>query len=232
MSQHMIFVTGDKGGVGKTFFARTLADFLSEKKQAVVHVDTDKTNATFRRFMGEETILLNLDEEGSLDELVNRTVDLDKGSQVIIDCAARSLDQILTWMDEVSFEEIVRSAQIELTLAFVLGPDLDSLQILKDLHTDAKTFNLPVNFLVIKNFGRGEDYSSYDNSQIRKTLLNEGAKEITLESLLERTVQNIDRDSLRFLQARDSQKVGIMDRQRVSSYVRKAFEGIEGAAIW
>ena len=54
----IILVTGDKGGVGKSFTARIIADYLLDKKVSFRAFDTDKTNATFYRFYPDFVVWL------------------------------------------------------------------------------------------------------------------------------------------------------------------------------
>ena len=69
----MVLVTGDKGGVGKSFTSRTLLDWYLGEGKKVRAFDTDKTNSTLFRFYQEEGSVQQLDVEspGDLDELVN-----------------------------------------------------------------------------------------------------------------------------------------------------------------
>lgn len=41
---NLIFCTGFKGGVGKSFMAMTVADYFLNKKQTIMVVETDTTN--------------------------------------------------------------------------------------------------------------------------------------------------------------------------------------------
>lgn len=129
----LFFVTGDKGGVGKTFTTRLLDSYLSEKKKTYLSFDTDKANSTFKRFSINDAILIDLDEKGALDEVFEDVLVDSNTEYLLVDCAARTLDSILKWMSEVDFNSISNELDIETSFFFVLGHDKDSLQILNDL---------------------------------------------------------------------------------------------------
>lgn len=229
MNTRLILVTGDKGGVGKTTTARVIADYMEQGNSNLAFFDTDKTNATFRRFIGEKCKLLDPDKQGSLDELIDEVVDLPKGTQVLIDCAARSLDSILDWMDQIEFETVLTDSKLDLAIIFVLGSDKDSLQILSDLHDDMDSFEINPQYFIVKNYGRSGDYSQYETSKIREKLKAKKALEICIPSLLERTTLAMDKNNLRFneLDSASTEKLSITDKQRAKSFIRKSFESIK-----
>ena len=233
MNTRLIFVTGDKGGVGKTTIARVIADYLEKGENKVSYFDTDKTNATFKRFIGEGCKLLDIDQKGTLDELIDDVVKLKPGTQCVIDCAARSLDVILEWMDQIEFENIVKETSLSLALVFVLGSDKDSLQILSDLFDDMESFGINPQYFIVKNMGRSSDFSQYENSQIKTKLKLNGALELVIPELLERSCLALDKNNIRFsyLDGIASDKLTITDKQRAKSFIRKSFEALEAVNL-
>ncbi|HPI39352.1 MAG TPA: hypothetical protein PLJ21_01025 [Pseudobdellovibrionaceae bacterium] len=229
----LIFITGDKGGVGKTTTARVVSDYIESNENNTYFFDTDKTNATFKRFIGDRCNLLDVDKEGAMDELINMVVEYKKGSQIVIDCAARSLDPILDWMDQIGFESIIKEASLDVAFVFVLGSDKDSLQILSDLFDDINAFSINAKYFIVKNLGRSTDYTQYDNSQLRQKILSTGSVELELPPLLERTFLAIDRNNVRFseLDTLSSDKLTITDKQRAKSFLRKSFETLSGTNL-
>jgi hypothetical protein len=227
----LIFVTGDKGGVGKTTTSRLLTSYLTDKDVPLMLFDTDKTNATFKRFFGEKVNLLDLSKNGSLDGLINEACIVDQGTNLIVDCAARSLDVILDWMDEVSFEEVVTDHNLDVVFLFVLGGDKDSLQILSDLRDDINSFNMKAQFIVIKNLGRSSDFSQFENSKTYKKLSSDGSFVLELPLLLERTVALIDKENLPFSDVKNSE-LSVVDKQRALSFYRKFINSFDGTSLW
>ncbi len=227
----IVFVTGDKGGVGKTTVSRLLTSYLIEKEFPLILFDTDKTNATFKRYFGEKVNLLDLAKEGSLDGLVNEACSVGAGSNIIVDCAARSLDTILDWMDEVGFEQIVSEYNLEVVFLFVLGGDKDSLQILSDLREDIESFNMDAKFLVVKNLGRSSDFSQFEQSKTYKKLVEDGSSVLEIPFLLERTVFLIDKSNLPFSSLKTS-SLTVIDKQRALSFYRKCCDAFDGTSLW
>ena len=229
----LILVTGDKGGVGKSFTARTLLDwYLSQGKQ--VHAfDTDRTNSTLFRFYGEEAQVKQLDVEnpGDLDELLNNLGALSQAKSqdvILLDCAARTLDSFLRWMREVDFLNIKKELGFDMTLAFVLGPEKDCITILKDV---AEQFRNAVDYVLIKNLARSSNFDLYENSNTRATLIEElGASELELPALLEKTTLLLDRFNLGFSRALSHQSVQLADRSRIKGFRARVGDSFTGVA--
>lgn len=233
----LVFVTGDKGGVGKSFTSRSLLDWYDERKIPIKAYDTDKTNSTlFRFFQKVENDRFTLDQldtedQSSLDELLEKLASAKEKDIIMLDCAARTMDKLLTWMNDVDFFLLADDLKISITLAFVLGPEKDCVAILKDI---ANSFQNRVDYVLIKNLGRGQEFKVYDQSKSREKILNElGGIEITIPALTPKTSLEVDRLNLPFVVAKDSTALMIADRQRVITFRNKLFDELSRAKhLW
>lgn len=210
----LILITGDKGGVGKSFVARSVADFLLTEGVSFRAFDTDTTNATFFRFYRSFVEGLNVEKPQDLDQLLT---ELSESSQLfLMDCAARTLESILSWAKEIDFFTLKNELEIELTLVFVMGPEKDCVEILTDM---VQKFGSHTRYLIIKNMSRGRSFEIYDQSALRIKLLEKlNAKEIEFPSLLEKTTIQVDKGNLTWLAAESHPSLQIADRQRVKLY--------------
>lgn len=87
------FTLQGKGGVGKSFVSSLLTQYLREKGEPVIAVDTDPVNATLAGYRAFETRRLELMEGGSLnerkfDELIEQVIEQD--AHFVIDNGAAS----------------------------------------------------------------------------------------------------------------------------------------------
>jgi len=217
----IVFVTGDKGGVGKSFLARTLMGWYWARGTAVRGFDTDKTNSTFFRFFAKDNSVghLDVDAPESLDQLIN-LVTTEKDKVILIDCAARTMDQLLIWMREIDFLGLQKEYDFNVTLAFVMGPEKDCVAILKDMYAE---FQTTVDYFIIKNMAKGRSFDIYDNSIVRKELVETAkAQEIEFPALFDRTAMLVDRLNLSFENAMEHKEVQIADRQRIKTFSTRA----------
>jgi len=217
----IVFVTGDKGGVGKSHVARALLDWLMASGRNVSAFDTDKTNSTLFRFYSTTNVVqqLDVDQVADLDDLLTRLETHSKSGSdeiLLVDCAARTLNSLLRWMRDIGFEGLKAELGFKMTLAFVIGPELDCVSILKDVIDD---FGSMVEYVIIKNLGKGTNFTLYDESNTRRILREKlEASEIMLPALLEKTNLLLDRKSLAYASAIDSEELQIADRSRIRSY--------------
>lgn len=97
MSRSLFFVTGGKGGVGKSILCMLLIDFLTQfLKKKVLLIESDTSNPdvgkTFTNNDYVEVIFLSLDNADGWIELVDYCAASDR--DVVINFAARSGEAI------------------------------------------------------------------------------------------------------------------------------------------
>lgn len=220
----LIAVTGEKGGVGKSFTSRVLVDWYSTEGKKVKAYDTDKTNSTlFRFYQKSQTVNhLDLEDPAALDNLLEELAQAKKEDIFLIDFAAGALHSFQKWMFDVGFLELKQELGIDLTLAFVMGPEKDCISILKYV-TDH--FKNSVDYVIIKNLSCGSNFEQYDQSNTRKTLIGEyKAVELCLYPLLEKTTLALDQSNLSFSEGMQHPNMQLADRSRIRIFKERMKE--------
>jgi hypothetical protein len=222
LNKRLVFVTGDKGGVGKSFTARTLVQHHLDTNQACHAYDIDPVNPSLHQYYPDHTIRLNLEEPGALDQIRN---DLEFNQLLLVDCAARSLHELDGWFRELGLLRQRHDLHLGITFVFVITPDKSCTAIMSE---SLDRFGHEADYLVVKNLKMGKDFSIYENSKLRKRLLEEyQGKEITLPPLLERTVVLLDRHDLGFNRAMVDDRVTVADRSRVRGFLDQAYAELD-----
>jgi hypothetical protein len=218
IAKRLVFVTGDKGGVGKSFTARTLVQHNLDTDQPCHAYDIDPVNPNLHQYYPENTIRLNLEKPGALDQIRN---DLEFNQLLLVDCAARSLHELDSWFRELGLFHQRQDLRLGITFVFVITPDKSCTAIMSEA---LDMFGHEAEYIVVKNLKMGKDFSIYENSKLRKRLLEEfQGKEITLPPLLERTVVLLDRHDLGFNRALVDDRVTVADRSRVKGFLAQAY---------
>jgi len=222
ISKRLVFVTGDKGGVGKSFTARTLVQHNLDTEQACHAYDIDPVNPSLHQYYPENTIRLNLEEPGALDQIRN---DLEFNSLLLVDCAARALHELDGWFRELGLFRQRQDLHLSITFVFVITPDKSCTAIMAEA---LEMFGHEADYLVVKNLKMGKDFSIYENSKLRKRLMEEyQGQEITLPPLLERTVVLLDRHDLGFNRALADDRVTVADRSRIRGFLDQAYAELD-----
>lgn len=224
-TKRLVIVHGDKGGVGKSTFARLLADYYISYGLPWRGYDTDATNGHLLRFYPEHTAAIDIHEPGSLDQLLNSLE--QEGSHWLVDLGAQGGDKLVAWMGETEFLAVCRELNVTVTVAFVLSPVKDSAVLLK---TVTDQLGSEVQYLVVKNEATGSSFPIYDASKTRTRLMEElAATEIRLPELLEHVYYKIDKLNLAWSASLQGKALELAERQRVKAFLRASSAEMEKA---
>lgn len=225
MNKRIVFVHGDKGGVGKSTFARLLADYYETQKLPWHGFDTDNRNGHLFRFYSEQTTPLLLREIGSIDQIADSLGGDDK-SPLLVDLGARSGDILEEWMRQILFFEMKKKAGFAVTIVFLLSPVKDSTALLKAVIEHCGD---QVDYVIVKNLALSDNFSIYDGSKTRQRLQELKAVEIEMPELLASTYGAVDTLNLSWAAARDCSQLTYSQRARVESFTYYGYEQIEKA---
>ena len=87
--------------------------------------------------------------------------------------------------------------------------------------------------VIVKNLGRGKDFSAFQVSETKSAALERGARIMELPGLHAGTMRKIDRGSLSFWAAGNNKASGLslMERQRARVWVRRVYEQLEANGV-
>ena len=226
-TKRLVIVHGDKGGVGKSTFARLLADYYTQHAPDWRGYDTDPTNGHLLRFYSDNTKPINIHDPANLDQLLN-ALETEGVAHWLVDLGAQSGDRLVQWMAETDFLTVCGEMKIAVTIAFVISPIKDSTVLLKIV---SDQLGSDVSYVVVKNEATGRSFPIYDGSKTRARLNEElGAVEIRMPEVLEHVYYKVDQLNLPWTAAVGSRELDLAERQRVKAFTRTAFAEIEKAA--
>jgi hypothetical protein len=108
----------------------------------------------------------------------------------------------------------------------------DSVDLLGRL---VNTFGAGPNYIVVKNQGRGTDFSQLEESPALEKALAFGARVISLGQLHETSMRKIDRQNASFWAALNHRTgpdaLGLLERQRVKNWLKKTYETLDTLAL-
>jgi hypothetical protein len=229
-----IFVPSSKGGVGKTTFARLLAEMLRESNSGAVLVDADQGVGQLLKHLGERDTKGKLVPIQSIEHGVqvmdwhadvrgrDRVAEMvGHGKDVLIDMPGGSLSTFKALDDETGFfTRVLASMGVAATICVLVTPYVETW-------SDAKSVRewLPsADLLLVRNeaFGEPLDFRDWDSSETRANLKCNGATEIVLPRLEPRIAARVAQYRLRFHDAPTSDKVHVMDQGRAYRWLEKA----------
>jgi hypothetical protein len=211
------FIGGEKGGVGKSFTARLLAQYFIDRGQCFLGFDLDASHGTFSRFYGEFTRTIKVDDFTSLDNLLS-TAEAQPDGVLIVDLAAQTSARLGEWIAQSDALNLFKSLGYEVFWWHVLDDGADALRLLdKLIDTYSKQ---PVHFVVVKNLGRGENFIGFDESATYQKIVQRNGFVITLERLHGPLAQKIDFNNQSFWSASQvPNALSLVERQRVKVWL-------------
>ncbi len=229
------FIGGEKGGVGKSVVARLLAQYFIDKQMPFIGFDTDRSHTSFTRFYADYASPVLVDSYEGLDQVVSvfeRESDSDLQPNVIVDLAAQTAAPLARWVNDSDLLALLADMGVAVNFWHVADAGKDSVDLLDRL---LDTYGAGPGYLIVKNMGRGADFSQLDNSAAMTRALELGARVITLGQLHEASMRKIDRQNVSFWAAVNSRPdvdaLGLLERQRVKTWLKKSYESLDGLTL-
>jgi hypothetical protein len=225
-------IGGEKGGVGKSVVARVLAQYMIDKGIPFLGFDTDRSHGSLLRFYADFASPVVVDRYESLDAVVEAASE-NREKRVLVDLAAQTHEALVTWMDESGVLEALGENGLSLSYWHVMDSGRDSVDLLKKL---LDRFSSRLNYVLVLNHVRGENFDILDKSGEKQRALSLHAKVVTLKRLHEAVIRKIDAGSTSFWAAKnksetDVKGLGLLERQRVKVWLKHAYEQIDSVMI-
>jgi hypothetical protein len=223
---HIHFIGGEKGGVGKSLVARILAQYLIDRERPFLGFDTDRSHGALLRFYAGYASPVIVDQYESLDAIVEAAAE-DPERSILVDMAAQTQDALTQWMDDSGLLELSSEMGVALTYWHVMDSGRDSVDLLKKL---LDRFGSRLNYVLVQNHIRGDNFAILDASGEKKRALELHARIINVKRLHEASMIKIDSHSSSFWSATrntDAHALGILERQRVKLWLKNAYSEID-----
>lgn len=230
------FILQGKGGVGKSFIASALAQFLLCKEKKVHLYDTDPVNQTFARYenLNVQMIeILNKHEQidsSKFDKLIEDII--EKDGVAVIDNGAATFIPLMDYLRENSVVEFLKENGVEVLFHVpIVGGQatMDTLlglsSILKDIDTD---------IIVWKNCYWGDievENMPFEEFSVYKDNLDKIASVIKLKDYNPDTfgkdIREMTLNHLTFDEFINSRKYTLMPKQRIKAVRNDIFVQLE-----
>ena len=157
-----------KGGVGKSVVARALAQYFIDTERPFVGFDTDRSHNSFTRFYADYASPVVIDSYEGLDQIAasfEEESEDGEQSSVIVDLAAQTAAPLAGWIKDSDLLALLGEMGVTVNFWHVADAGKDSVDLLDDL---IEQYGAGPNYIIVKNFGRGSDFSELDASPASK----------------------------------------------------------------
>lgn len=225
------FIGGEKGGVGKSVVARLLAQYFIDQGRAFTGFDTDRSHTSFTRFYADYAAPVVVDTYEGLDAIASvyeTPPVVGPMPHVIVDLAAQTAAPLARWVHDSDLVPLMASMGVSVNFWHVADAGKDSVDLLDRL---VATYGVGPNYIVVKNKGRGSDFSQLEASGALKKAQALGGYVIELAQLHEASMRKIDRQNASFWAAAHAttgvDALGMLERQRVKTWLKNAYAALD-----
>lgn len=171
----MCFVSGDKGGVGKSMVSTALIDYLDANGFPVMVVDADTSNPDVSRmFMsGTESIVpckkINLKTEASWMELMDDLIE-HSDHNFVISLPAGAGEFMQQYMKDLHEFVLAHKIAVHMELWWVLNKSADCVQLVETAQKSYGKYFSKIRIVLPKYWGSETDYDLWNKSPAKKDL--------------------------------------------------------------
>lgn len=220
--KRVIWVTGGKGGTGKSTYARGVLDTLVTNRVNVAAVDGDPENAQLHRHykdVGDGVVRTDLAQRDGGDDIL-AAMENDQPQVILADVAAGGSQILMRLQDESLFLSSAQELGYAFTVVSVLSPIKDSVNMVREALEITRGHS--VQHVAVKNlhFGDEDDFEIFDSSKTKQRFIADGGIVLTMRDLLSKTYSVIDKQNLPFqLAAAKAGGLPYGDRARIKQWL-------------
>lgn len=222
------FIGGEKGGVGKSVMSRILAQYHIDREIPFKVYDADLSHGAMMRYYADYSEAVDITKFESADQIAEQV--MKTGTTAIVDMAAQASKPLSRWVAETGLIELAGELGLSLTFWHVMDDGADTLMLLQNM-LDA--YAEKPDYVIVRNFGRGTDFSHFDASDAASLAKIYGAKVIDLPGLHPPTMNKIDHISTSFWAAANNTNsslgpiLGMLERQRVKTWLNRTYHQLD-----
>jgi hypothetical protein len=218
------FIGGEKGGVGKSVVARLCAQYCIDRQIPFAAADADASHGALLRFYGDYAQAVDLTAFESADAILALATESNR--RVLVDLPAQSDRLLAAWIQEGAILELAAESDVRVVFWHVIDDGKDSLSTLDRM---LARYRDAARYCIVKNMGRGKEFSLFDRSPTRSAAERLGAAVLELSELHGPAMQKIDRLDASFWSAVNGPRTGPdaltrMDQQRVKVWLNAGFD--------
>jgi hypothetical protein len=206
--------------------ARLCTQYCIDRTLPFAAVDADGSHGALLRFYADYTRPVDLSQFESADEILSLAI--DGPHRVLVDLPAQSDRALAAWIAEGGILELAAESDVRVVFWHVIDDGKDALTTLDRV---LSRYEGAARYCIVKNLGRGKDFTLFDHSETRARADKLGAVVLELPELHGPAMQKVDRLDTSFWSAMNVVRNGPevfsrMDRQRIKVWLNAAYDQI------
>ncbi len=221
-------IDGEKGGVGKSWVARTMLQYLIDNGIPVASIETDRSNPTLSNIYKESRPAI-FSENEKMSDVADVIFEYALKKTVVVNLPAQSDRAVSQWIDTKGLLDLGKEHGVSFIKWFVSDGESDSLELfVKSL----EHYQGYITHVFIKNYGRCDEWAYFKaHEDVQKAITEYGVKVIEFPKLSDGRRIEINAKRLTFEDASNYPEFGIIGRNQIKTYLREAYKAFESTEL-
>ena len=224
-------INGEKGGVGKSLFARVFLEHCRkpENNYDVQLIDTDRTNPDVGLIYDESTYSgtsspIYFSDNQRESHLVDGIFEIAANQTVLVNLPAQVAPLVDKWIDSNNLLHLGKELKIFFVNWFLCTGGYASIELFKQV---VNKYKKGMTHVLVRNQGLCFDWSHLDDDPSLKKILDlYQIKTIDFPALSYRERNKIDAQKMTFAHAIKSEQFGIISKQKIKIFLSEAMKQI------
>ena len=223
-------IDGEKGGVGKSFVARTMIQYGLDRNLPFVAVETDRSNPDVAGvYEGLCEYAVFTEDEKQADK-ADSIFEMALEQPVIVSLPSQVHRAMKDWIERDNLIEMGSDYGVSFCKWFVCNGDYDSVNLFK---SSLNCYENQITHILVRNNGLCYDWGALEENELVQAAIKKyGVKAIDFPKLGDKERTVINQKRLRFDEARKYPGFGILSKQRVVNFLKAAYQAFDSAGVW
>ena len=223
-------IDGEKGGVGKSFVARTMIQYTLDRNLPMVAVETDRSNPDVARVYEDICEYAVLTEDEKQADKADGIFEMGLEKDVIVSLPSQVHRAMESWIEKNQLLTLGNDYGVSFCKWFVCNGEYDSIQLFL---ASLNCYEKKMTHILVRNLGLCDEWSPIDeDSSVQKLIKKYRVKVIDFPKLGYKERYKINQNRLRFDDAREYKDFGVLGRQRVVNFLKAAYRAFDSAGVW
>lgn len=232
-------IDGEKGGVGKSWFATCVSEYLTSREADFYLVETDRSNPTtanrykdkecYKPFISKCLRYAYFSEDEAKVQGADKVVIRANEKPTFVSLPSQAHRAVAKWMEKYELPESSESLGVNLLKWFICDGEDDSIYLaIKSI----EHYSGQIPHVLVRNFGRCDDWTYFNkHSKLQETIKEHNVQVIDFPKLTDYRRIALNAKRMTFEEALQSADFNIMDKQDITVYRKKVFAVLESTGL-
>ncbi len=223
-------IDGEKGGVGKSFVARTMIQYCLDRDLPMVAVETDRSNPDVAGVYKDICQYAVLTEDEKQADKADRIFEMAIDKPVIVSLPSQVHRAMKAWIDRNQLLSLGSEYGVSFCKWFVCNGEYDSIKL---FISSLNCYENKMPHILVRNLGLCDEWEQVEEDEaVQKLIKKYKVIVIDFPKLGYKERYLINQKRFQFDEAIESKEFGVLGRQRIVSFLKAAYTAFDSAGVW